>query len=111
MGKRSKSDDRLRQKRKRVGKRLPAAEETIRGSITERYIECGKAGCRCHKEGGHGPYYYFVVTKGVGKTISFKLPSSSKTEAEKWVRNYKKLKKGLEEISDINREILKRKEK
>jgi Family of unknown function (DUF6788) len=37
-----------------------------RGSLTERYMKCHKAGCRCAADPGarHGPYY--SLTRGVG---------------------------------------------
>jgi hypothetical protein len=30
-----------------------------RGSLTERFVKCGKAACACHRDRGarHGPYY------------------------------------------------------
>lgn len=37
-----------------------------RGSLTERYVKCCKAGCRCAErpDARHGPYY--SLTRGVG---------------------------------------------
>jgi hypothetical protein len=37
-----------------------------RGSLSERYMKCGKPGCPCQKDSTarHGPY--FTVTRGVG---------------------------------------------
>lgn len=37
-----------------------------RGSLTERYVKCSKAGCRCAErpDARHGPYY--SLTRGVG---------------------------------------------
>ena len=111
MKKLSGTESLLRRKREAIAKKLPEIEQTIRGSITRRYIECGKPGCHCHEEGGHGPYDYFVVTKGVGKTISFRIPPEKKKQAKSWVNNYRKVIKGLEKISDLNRAFLSQKQK
>jgi hypothetical protein len=37
-----------------------------RGSLSERYVKCSKAGCRCAEDPAarHGPYY--SLTRGVG---------------------------------------------
>ena len=42
-----------------------------RGSLSERYVKCNKAGCRCarHPEARHGPYYSVSrVVKGRTKS-------------------------------------------
>jgi len=42
-----------------------------RGSVSERYVKCNKAGCACadHADARHGPYY--SLTRGVeGRTQS-----------------------------------------
>ena len=40
-----------------------------RGTLTERYLSCGRAGCHCNKPGspGHGPKFS-LTTKVDGKT-------------------------------------------
>ena len=40
------------------------------GTLQEKFVKCGKPGCRCSKGKGHGPYYYLAVKeKGKTKTI------------------------------------------
>ncbi len=42
-----------------------------RGSVSERYVKCNKAGCACadHKDARHGPYYSITrVVKGRTKS-------------------------------------------
>ena len=98
----------LRQKRSRIAKSLPPIEMTLRGSLYERFIPCGKLLCRCKLPGarGHGPYYYLTINRGAGNTISIKVPFQMVDEVSKWVRNYKKLHRKLEEISRINLELI-----
>ena len=46
--------------------RLARPKPMRRGSVSERLMKCGQAGCRCHEDpkARHGPY--FSVTRGVG---------------------------------------------
>ena len=103
----------LRQKRNRIVKSLPPIEMTLRGSLYKRFLRCGKPICRCKQPGarGHGPYYYLTINQGAGNTISIKVPSQMVDEVSKWVRNYKKLHRKLEEISRINLELIAEKKK
>lgn len=40
----------LEEKRNRVGEQLIDAGDMRQGSLTERYLKCGKPQCRCTKE-------------------------------------------------------------
>ena len=53
---------------RRLALELAAAKPMRRGSLSERYMKCGQAGCRCQKdsEARHGPY--FSLTRGSGGT-------------------------------------------
>src|SRR3989304_4780134 len=53
---------------RRLGAELAAARPMRRGSLSERYMKCGQAGCRCQQapEARHGPY--FSLTRGAGGT-------------------------------------------
>ena len=46
-----------------------------RGSLGERHMKCGKAGCPCHQDAKarHGPYYTLTQAEG-GKTRSRYVP-------------------------------------
>lgn len=37
-------------------------EQLLRGSLIERYLRCGKPGCKCAQGEGHGPKYYLSVS-------------------------------------------------
>jgi hypothetical protein len=58
-----------------------------RGSLSERFIKCGKAACPCHKspEARHGPY--FSLTRQVdGRTRSRYLSSEQAARARDQIR-------------------------
>lgn len=92
----------LKRRRRRAAQQLPDAEELLRGSLVKRFIPCGKPNCVCKRQGGHGPYYYLTINKGAGKTRSILIPDRKRAEVAAWLRNYRRLRKGLETISDIN---------
>lgn len=98
----------LKQKRSRLAESLPPVERTLRGSLYERFMRCGKPVCRCKQPGapGHGPYYYLTINRGAGNTISIKVPPQMVSEVKQWAQNYKKLRRKLEEISRINLELI-----
>jgi hypothetical protein len=37
-------------------------EHVLRGSLIERYLRCGKPGCKCAQGEGHGPKFYLSVS-------------------------------------------------
>ena len=75
----------------------------------ERYRRCGRPNCHCAKEGdpGHGPAYYLMVTVGPGKTVQVYVPREHKREVERWIKNFRKTQEVLEEVSALNRRLLK----
>jgi hypothetical protein len=89
-------------KRRATARRLPNAEHVLRGSLVKRFLPCGKPNCICKKQGGHGPYYYLVITTGVGQTRSILIPAEQRAQVAQWLRNYRSFRKGLETISGIN---------
>ncbi len=90
--------------------RLARASESLRGSLIERYLPCGKSGCRC-KHGGelHGPAYYVSVTYPKGKTRQVYVSRDAKPIVEGWLENYQQIYAALEEISAINLELIRAK--
>jgi len=88
--------------------RLPDLREILRGSLVTRYRRCGRANCHCAREGdpGHGPAYYLVVTVAPGETVQVYVPRKKKKEVGEWIRNFNRVRQTLEEISSINRTLL-----
>ncbi len=86
-------------------KKLPPLEQVLRGSIIERSLRCGKPGCHCAAGDGHGITYLSVTHPG-GRTEQISLPADLVATAEQWVDNYKAWWRAIEEISAINRDLL-----
>ena len=83
-------------------------EETLRGSLLERYLTCGNGNCKCARGERHGPAWYLSVTLGVGETSSSVVTSDQLGRVRQWIDNHQKVKDSLDRISAINRELLRR---
>jgi hypothetical protein len=96
-------------RRERLLRRLPDLQKILRGSLVERYRRCGRANCHCARRGdpGHGPAYYLVVTIGPGRTAQVYVPPAQKQQVQRWLENFRTARQTLEEISTINRGLLK----
>jgi hypothetical protein len=75
------------------------------GSITERYMPCGKKGCKCQGQPPelHGPYYQWTAKiNGITKTI--RLQSSAVNSYKKWIGEGKRLDKLIAKWKEISLE-------
>ena len=101
----------LRRRRTIVIKRLAAVDaQVLRGSLIERYIRCGKPGCKCAETPGHGPKYYLSVSYPGRRPEQDYVPQKYQKQVRQFLANYQKVKQMLEDISNINRELLRRRE-
>jgi len=102
----------LRRRRTLLAKKIaPIDSQILRGSLIERYIRCGKPGCKCADTPGHGPKYYLSVSYPGRRPEQYYVPQGYQKQVTEFVANYQKVKQILEEISSINRELLRRREK
>ena len=64
----------------------------LRGTVTERYMPCGKPGCRCQARPPalHGPYYQWT-TKVSGKTKTVRLTAEEAAAYRAWIANGRRL--------------------
>lgn len=101
----------LRRRRKTLLRRLPPLEEVLRGSLIERYKPCGKPGCKCAQGPGHGPKYYLSVSKTGQRPQMDYVPQDYQLKVKEYLANQRKIRMILEELCEINRELLRRREK
>jgi hypothetical protein len=52
----------LRNRREGLLKLLPSLRDILRGSLTERYLTCGKPDCKRARGERHGPVWYLSVS-------------------------------------------------
>jgi len=98
----------LRNRREGLAKLLPPLQEVLRGSLMERYLTCGKPGCRCARGERHGPVWYLSVSLDQAHRTGSTVRSHQVEQVRRWIENYHRVKDRLEKISDINRELLRR---
>ena len=98
----------LRNRREGLTKLLPPLREVLRGSLMERYLTCGKPDCKCARGERHGPVWYLSVSLDQALRTGSTVPSHQVEQVRRWIENYHRVKECLEQISDINRELLRR---
>jgi hypothetical protein len=102
----------LRQRKRSLLAQLRIRPDTLRASLVERYSRCGKANCHCHRDGAkHGPFHYLTQCLAVGRINKFLLKADAQQQAARdGIEHYRQLQEQLEELSQINTELLRRKE-
>jgi hypothetical protein len=101
----------LRNRREGLSKRLPPLEEVLRGSLMERYLTCGHPDCKCARGERHGPVWYLSVTLDQSHRTGCTVPGDQVEQVRRWIENYRRVKESLEKISDINRELMRRRKR
>lgn len=87
---------------------LPEVREILRGSLSERFLTCGKPDCRCARGERHGPVWYLSVSVDQSQRTGTTVPSQQLEQVRRGIASYHRVKEQLEQISDINRELLRR---
>lgn len=91
--------------RERLAQRLPDPRQIVRGTLLRRTIRHSRGCQKCQAGGGH-PVWVLTVTYREGRTRQFSIRPEHRVQVQQWVRNYQRLKKGLEAISELNHELL-----
>lgn len=100
----------LRQQREALLSQLPPLHALLRGSLIERYKRCGKPGCSCAEGKGHGPKYYLSVSfPGERPQMDYVL-QESEPQVREYLGNLQQTREILEQVCEINRELLRRRE-
>jgi len=90
---------------------LAIPPQSIRASVVERFGTCGKPSCACHQGAKHGPYYYLTQCLAKGHVQKFLLKSTTQQQrARDATTAFNEFYDGLEELSQINTELLRRDE-
>jgi Family of unknown function (DUF6788) len=98
----------LRKRREGLTKLLPPLRDILRGSLTERYLTCGKPDCKCARGERHGPVWYLSVSLDQSHRRGTTVPSPQVAQVRRGIETYHRVKEHLEKISEINRELLQR---
>ncbi|MCX6383039.1 MAG: hypothetical protein NTV16_00895 [Actinobacteria bacterium] len=77
----------------------------LSGSVVEKYIMCGKKGCKCKRGELHGPFYYLSY-KESNKTKMIFLKAGISKRAKILNGSYRQWRKNRAQIGKINMQIL-----
>ena len=102
----------LRRRKVALLQQLVVPPDLLRASYVERFTTCGKANCACAHGQKHGPFYYLTCNLAPGHILKFLLKDQEQQQsAEQGVLHYQAHWGGLEELSQINAELLRREER
>jgi hypothetical protein len=99
------NEDEVRRARQQLLGELPDATEIVRGSLLNRRIFHRQGCVKCRRGEGHRIWVLTVGYPG-GRTRQFTIPAKQKSQVERWLRNYRKLRAKLEAICELNHELL-----
>ena len=95
----------LRSRRDQLLAALPRADALLPGALVEQHRNCGKEGCRCTRGEPHGPYVYLQVAGHL-----MYVPAALAKAVRSRVETSRRLREALGEISQVNLELLARRE-
>lgn len=92
--------------RNRIVADLGALGFALPGTVLERRVRCGNAGCRCHADPPqlHGPYYQWTRKVG-GKTRTRLLSADQMARYAPWFENAGRLRTLASELEALSLEI------
>jgi hypothetical protein len=100
----------LRARKRRLARALPAVDETLRGAMLTQGRRCGRPGCRCARGELHGPYTYLSLGRERGRSRLLYVPAALVEAVRRRVEASVRIEAALQEISEINAELLRRRE-
>ena len=97
------------QRQQALARRLAQTGFVLPGSVLSRYMRCGKANCRCHREPPdlHGPYLQWNRMVE-GKTLTRLLSADVAHRYHEWFENARQLRLTLSELEALSVAIVER---
>jgi uncharacterized protein DUF6788 len=97
----------LEARRERLYEELAATGDFRRGSVSENYRRCGKAGCACARPGhrGHGPRYLWTRTLPGGRTRGRQLAAGEVDRVRAELAAYDRFASVSRQIVQVNEAI------
>lgn len=100
----------LEDRRKKLVKQLINLDPWIQGTIVQTERMCGSKGCACRRGGPKHPATS-LTWKEKGETCCLYIPRRLESEVKLWAQNYRRLKVIMEKITNVQREIIRLREK
>lgn len=85
---------RYQQQYRQLKQQLADLGFVVQGSLSKRWMQCGKQACRCREdpEARHGPYYQWSW-KSQGRTASVYLNPEQAELCKRWIANHRELER------------------
>lgn len=94
----------VRMRRSRL-KQLRNTGPFLAASLVQVGVRCGRTGCHCERGEGHPSHY--LTFKRHNKTSTVYVPKDRLAEVQKWVKEYRRVKGVIREISELTLGLLK----
>jgi hypothetical protein len=95
----------LDQERRKLLRSLLRPRPMVKGGLVERWITCGKDGCRCQTGERHGPYYYRSVLTPKGPRLEY-VGKDGQTDVQ-LLRRYQTYQRQMARLNVLHREMVK----
>ncbi len=98
--------ERYQQEYRRLKLKLTEVGFVLQGSLTKRWMRCGKPNCACRQDpkARHGPYYQWSW-KNQGRTASRYLTPTQAELCQDWIANHRELERLLKRMRDLSLRI------
>lgn len=88
-------------------RKLASTKPFIAGTVVEYEKVCGNPNCKCARGEKHRARHLTYKDENQ-KTVSVYIPADMLWEVKEWTQEYKRIKDLLQQISGLQREILRR---
>ncbi len=78
--------------------------DEIKGTLIEKYVKCGRAGCPCNQGKLHGPYYYIEIIQNGKQTFQYVKKKDLKELLPLYEEN-KQYKKTRAQLNKLDKQI------
>lgn len=104
-----KLSSKLRARLARCKQQLAKIDLALQGSVTERWMPCGKEGCRCQADPPrlHGPYYQWTA-KIDGRTKTLRLKPDEVEAFRIWIDQGRRLDEIVRQWRSLSLEAIER---
>lgn len=91
----------------RLKRQMLGIEIALQGSLTERFMPCGRKGCHCQADPAqlHGPYYQWT-TKIDGKTKTIRVKKEDLEDFEGFIAEGRRLEECIREWRALSLEAV-----
>jgi hypothetical protein len=95
----------LERERRTILRSVLSPGPMVSGGLVERWIVCGKGGCRCQTGERHGPYYYRSVLTLDGPRLEY-VGKSEETDVP-LLKRYQGYQRRMARLNTVHRELVK----